>query len=67
MARTEDTRQDALITRKAAAEQLGVSEQTVARLNKSGALPAIAVTPSVVRLDPEDLAQFIASRKSHAD
>lgn len=46
-----------------AAEAMGCSEDTVRRLISSGQLPSINVSVRLTRIDPEDVAVYIASRK----
>lgn len=52
-----------LLTKRGAASVLAVSERTVTALTTSGRLPFVRVG-KCVRIDPADLAAFIASRKS---
>lgn len=46
-----------------AAEAMGCSENTVRRLISSGQLPSVNVSVRLTRIDPEDVAIYIASRK----
>lgn len=48
---------------KEAAEQVGVSTQTVRRWIQSGALPALRISARLYRLDQEDFEKFIQSAK----
>lgn len=51
-----------LITYRAAADALGVSERTIWSLVRAGRLPAVRIG-AAVRIDPRDLDAFIATAK----
>lgn len=45
------------------AEALGCSERTVNRLVESGQLPCVNVSVRLTRIDPDDVAAYIESRR----
>lgn len=45
------------------AEALGCSERTVHRLVESGQLPSVNVSVRLTRIDPDDVAAYIESRR----
>ena len=45
------------------AEALGCSERTVNRLVESGQLPTVNVSVRLTRIDPDDVAAYIESRR----
>lgn len=56
---------EALVTTKAAARWLAVSERTLWTLAQTGQIPSVRIGRAV-RFDPEDLAAFVEQRKGGA-
>lgn len=56
----------ALLTRREVAELLHISESTLVRLNRSGAIPAMKVSKRAVRIDPADVDAYQASQRTAA-
>jgi excisionase family DNA binding protein len=56
----------ALLTVRESAERAGVQEGTVRRWIEHGKLPAIHVSPKVVRIHEHDLSSFLSSRRDGA-
>ena len=55
-----------LLTRREVAELLHVSESTLVRLNRSGAIPIMKVSKRAVRIDPADVDAYQASQRMAA-
>ena len=53
-----------LLTIGEAAERLRVSDTTVRRLIGAGVLPAVRVTPSAIRIEADELADWILERRT---
>lgn len=55
-----------LITKAQAAELLTVSEDTLDRLIRAGMLPVYRISAGITRLDREDVAAYMESRRQRA-
>lgn len=53
----------ALMTKAQAAEELQISVRTLEGLISRGQLPAYRIGPKCVRVDSEDLAEYVAARR----
>lgn len=53
----------ALMTKAQAAEELQISVRTLEGLISRGQLPAYRIGPKCVRIDSEDLNEFVAARR----
>lgn len=57
------TREGALLTFQEAAKHLGIEKTTFRSLIDTGSIPVVELTPGCPRVDPQDLAAFVAARK----
>lgn len=55
-----------LITKAEAARMLTVSEDTLDRLIRAGMLPVYRISAGITRLDREDVASYMESRRQRA-
>ena len=62
-AKTTPPRRVGLVSSKTAAERLGVSQNTIRKFVAEGKLPAYHIGDKLIRFDPKDLDDFLASRR----